>query len=50
MSLSESMNPSIDTYIEKIKTPLIFLAGPIRSAVNWQDNAIEILSSYLNFN
>ncbi|MBR9704870.1 hypothetical protein GOV12_05640 [Candidatus Pacearchaeota archaeon] len=33
------------TYIEKIENPLIFLAGPIRSAPNWQDKAIEILLS-----
>ncbi len=31
------------TYVENIEAPLIFLAGPIRSAPNWQDKAIEIL-------
>ena len=29
-----------------IKTPLIFLAGPIRGAPNWQDKAIKILFSH----
>jgi hypothetical protein len=33
------------TYIPKIEKPLIFLAGPIRSAPNWQDEAIKILSA-----
>ncbi len=33
------------TYIQEIKEPLIFLAGPIRSAPNWQDKAIEFLFS-----
>lgn len=33
------------TYVEKLDAPLIFLAGPIRSAPNWQDKAIEILFS-----
>lgn len=33
------------TYIENINEPLIFLAGPIRSASNWQDIAIEIIFS-----
>ncbi len=32
------------TYVE-VKTPLIFLAGPIRGAPNWQDEAFEILCS-----
>lgn len=31
------------TYIQKIDVPLIFLAGPIRGAPNWQDNAVTIL-------
>jgi hypothetical protein len=33
------------TYVERIESPLIFLAGPIRSAPNWQDEAIKILFS-----
>ena len=33
------------TYIEKLDAPLIFLLGPITSAPNWQDKAIEILFS-----
>jgi hypothetical protein len=33
------------TYISKLDAPLIFLAGPIRSAPNWQDEAIKILFS-----
>lgn len=33
------------TYIEKIDAPLIFLAGPIKSAPNWQAEAIDILFS-----
>lgn len=33
------------TYVEKLETPLIFLAGPIRSAPNWQDEAISFLFS-----
>ena len=32
-------------YIENIQTPLIFLAGPIRGAPNWQDEAAEIIFS-----
>lgn len=32
-------------YVPDLKAPLIFLAGPIRSAPNWQDEAIEILFS-----
>ena len=32
-----------NTYVEKVDNPLIFLAGPIRSAPNWQDKAIGIL-------
>ncbi len=33
------------TYIQSIEAPLIFLAGPIRSAPNWQDEAIDFLLS-----
>ncbi|MDP2906568.1 MAG: hypothetical protein Q8O03_01365 [Nanoarchaeota archaeon] len=33
------------TYIKVIEFPLIFLAGPIRGAPNWQDEAIKILLS-----
>ena len=33
------------TYVQKLQAPLIFLAGPIRSAPNWQDEAIDILFS-----
>jgi hypothetical protein len=33
------------TYVSKLDNPLIFLAGPIRSAPNWQDEAIKILFS-----
>ena len=33
------------TYIRELDAPLIFLAGPIRSAPNWQDEAIEYLFS-----
>ncbi|MDO8509479.1 MAG: nucleoside 2-deoxyribosyltransferase domain-containing protein [Nanoarchaeota archaeon] len=33
------------TYVTQIDTPLIFLAGPIRSAPNWQDEAIKFLFS-----
>ncbi len=29
----------------KVEEPLIFLAGPIRGAPNWQDEAVEILFS-----
>jgi hypothetical protein len=32
-----------NTYVENIKFPLIFLAGPIRGAPDWQSKAIEIL-------
>lgn len=32
-------------HIEKIELPLIFLAGPIRGAPNWQKSATEILFS-----
>lgn len=34
-----------NTYIENIDTPLIYLAGPIRSAPDWQGEAIELLFS-----
>ena len=33
------------TYVANLDAPLIFLAGPIRSAPNWQDEAIEIILS-----
>ena len=33
------------TYVKDIKAPLIFLAGPIGSAPNWQDEAIDFLLS-----
>lgn len=33
------------TYVQELDAPLIFLAGPIRSAPNWQDEAIKILFS-----
>jgi len=33
------------TYVKEIKEPLIFIAGPIRGAPNWQDEAIGILLS-----
>ncbi|MBI2124207.1 hypothetical protein HYT92_00275 [Candidatus Pacearchaeota archaeon] len=33
------------TYVRELTAPLIFLAGPIRCAPNWQDEAIEILFS-----
>jgi hypothetical protein len=33
------------TYVTMITDPLIFLAGPILGAPNWQDKAIEILFS-----
>src|SRR3989338_828493 len=33
------------TYLQELGAPLIFLAGPIRSAPNWQDEAIESLFS-----
>jgi hypothetical protein len=32
-------------YIKELDAPLIFLAGPIRNAPNWQDKAIKILFS-----
>ena len=31
------------TYIENIEMPLIFLAGPIRDAPDWQEKAIDYL-------
>lgn len=34
-----------NTYVETFDSPLIFLAGPIRSAPNWQDEAIGIIFS-----
>lgn len=33
-------------YVQDIDAPLIFLAGPIRSAPNWQDQAIDFLFSH----
>ncbi len=33
------------TYVQDTKLPLIFLAGPIISAANWQDEAIGLLLS-----
>lgn len=33
------------TYVTRLESPLIFLAGPIRSAPNWQDEAAIILFS-----
>lgn len=33
------------TYIENIEFPLIFLAGPIRSAPQWHNEAIKIIHS-----
>jgi len=34
-----------NTKISNLKAPLIFLAGPIKGAGNWQNRAIEILQS-----
>jgi hypothetical protein len=34
-----------NTKISNLEAPLIFLAGPIRGAGNWQNSAIEILQS-----
>ena len=34
------------TYVANLDAPLIFLAGPIRSAPNWQDEAIEIIFAH----
>mgnify|MGYP001583684757 FL=1 len=33
------------TYVQELVLPLIFLAGPIRSAPNWQNEAIDLLFS-----
>lgn len=33
------------TYVQELEAPLIFLAGPIISAPNWQDEAIDLLFS-----
>jgi Nucleoside 2-deoxyribosyltransferase like len=33
------------TYVPSVEGPIVFLAGPIRSAPNWQDEAIEFLFS-----
>lgn len=33
------------TYLKEVEAPLIFLAGPIKSAPNWQDKAIDIILS-----
>ena len=33
------------TYVKNVNNPLIFLAGPIISAPNWQDEAIDFLLS-----
>ena len=33
------------TYVQEIREPLIFLAGPINGAPNWQDEAVELLFS-----
>lgn len=32
-----------NTYVKDIKRPLIYLAGPVRCAPKWQDEAIEVL-------
>ncbi len=32
-------------YVSKLEAPLVFLAGPIRSAANWQDEAVDFLFS-----
>ncbi len=34
-----------NTYVQIMDAPLIFLAGPIRGAPNWQDEAVTILNS-----
>ena len=31
------------TYMEKLENPLIFLAGPIRDALDWQEKAIDYI-------
>ena len=36
------------TYVKEVSAPLIFLAGPIGSAPNWQDKAIDIILSQNN--
>lgn len=36
------------TYVLELGAQLIFLAGPIRSAPNWQDEAIDIILSQNN--
>jgi hypothetical protein len=41
--MGELIIPKI--YVPNICNPLIFLAGPIKGAPNWQDEAIEILFS-----
>lgn len=33
------------TYVKKLEEPLIFLAGPVKGAPNWQDEAVDILFS-----
>jgi hypothetical protein len=33
------------TYVKDIEAPLIFLAGPVKGAPNWQDEAIIFLLS-----
>jgi len=33
------------TYVQNIEEPLFFLAGPVRGAPNWQDEAIEFILS-----
>ena len=35
----------LKTYVRELTAPLIFLAGPIRCAPNWQDETIEFLFS-----
>jgi hypothetical protein len=34
------------TYVLELRTPVIFLAGPVLSAPNWQDEAVKILSEH----
>jgi hypothetical protein len=34
------------TYVLELRAPLIFLAGPVLSAPNWQDEAVKILSKH----
>ncbi len=38
------------TYVKEVQTSLIFLAGPIRGAPNWQDEAIRLKKKYPNHN